>query len=423
MTSRSRSRRIPFAVGCVLSVAALALAAPSPAATVSFAASIGDETRTANAEIVEAQGTSYVPLSSVIRQFHGECVLFPERAQVDFNGQSALLRVDDTQVNSSLGPFLLRHPVLREDVHLLVALSDIERLFEKAFRVYVRHSIDGRSPAPAAPASPRPDARVVSQELVEPQEPEAFADLFSPEPAPAALAQPGSPAGRLTRLEVVVIDPGHGGTDDGAVGRGGLTEKALSLAIAHKLEQAVQSTLGAQVLLTRQEDADLSLAARTTFANYHKGQLFISLHAGASFSPAAHGFEIFCLAPDGLDMPPAPGEATPLGAPAASPGLDASGGAGRDAGIWAVESGRVAESVSEALLSATSSVNRGVHRVRCRVLENLRMPGFLIEVGCLTNGAEEALLDTDAYQEQLARGIVAGIQAYLASPVAEEPAL
>ena len=94
----------------------------------------------------------------------------------------------------------------------------------------------------------------------------------------SALSQPPS-------LRTVALDPGHGGEDEGVQVKG-TKEKDLALAVARKVKATIESRLGIRVLLTRDDNRDVSLNARAAIANSNKANLFISLHANASFSPA-----------------------------------------------------------------------------------------------------------------------------------------
>src|SRR4051812_13408869 len=83
------------------------------------------------------------------------------------------------------------------------------------------------------------------------------------------------------RAPVVVIDPGHGGFQDGAIGPQSLKEKALALALAARIRAALEKGLGAQVALTREGDSSVHLADRVAFANARRPDLFISIHANS----------------------------------------------------------------------------------------------------------------------------------------------
>src|SRR4029450_1987685 len=125
-----------------------------------------------------------------------------------------------------------------------------------------------------------------------PPPPQTTQAVPTPEaPDISALNQPPS-------LRTVVLDPGHGGEDAGVRGLNGTKEKDLGLAVARKVKATIESRLGIRVLLTRDEDRNVSLNARAAMANNNKADLFISLHANASFSPAVTGASILYAAFD-----------------------------------------------------------------------------------------------------------------------------
>lgn len=401
--------------------ALLLFAPPCRADMVTFTAEVGDETRAANTEAASYGGIAYVSLSSLARQFRGECVLLQTRAQVDFTGKTAWLQVNGASVNSSQGQFALTHPVLRQNDQALMALADVGPFFDKAFGVAVSHTgltaapqlgPRGPLPAPGERDAGPPEPQSGSQ----PREPSALDVLPDPPPsAPVQMASESAPrpvpqrlvSAPFRRPGIIIIDAGHGGSDEGAVGVSGLTEKALCLELARQLQAALQATGRVQAMLTRPRDVDLGPIDRARLANYHQDEgsgLFISLHTGASFSGAARGFELFC--------PPTAQHRSTTGVQSLS-----------NAAPYAVHSLRIAESVSRSLLEATGADCRGVRQVRCRVLESLRMPGFMLEVGCLTNPAEETRLQSKEYQAQLVAGLVQGILPFLEAvpPVGDTP--
>jgi N-acetylmuramoyl-L-alanine amidase len=123
----------------------------------------------------------------------------------------------------------------------------------------------------------------------------------APLPAPAASAprpQEAAPiveTGSPGSIRTVVIDPGHGGDDEGAHGPGGTKEKDLTLQIARRLKTTIEGRIGLRVLLTRDADENVPANQRTSMANNNKADLFISLHANASIRPELHGLEAISL--------------------------------------------------------------------------------------------------------------------------------
>ena len=102
-------------------------------------------------------------------------------------------------------------------------------------------------------------------------------------------------------LRTIVLDPGHGGVERGAIGPAGTEEKELTLILAKALKRKLEERLAVQVVLTRNEDADLPLDTRTALANQTKGDLFISIHLNAAPESSAHGAETYFLAPKATD--------------------------------------------------------------------------------------------------------------------------
>jgi N-acetylmuramoyl-L-alanine amidase len=100
-------------------------------------------------------------------------------------------------------------------------------------------------------------------------------------------------------LRTIIIDAGHGGQDTGAVGAGGAKEKDVTLQMARRLKAAIEGRLGLRVLLTRDNDDEVTIDRRTELANNNKADLFISLHVNWSSRPAAHGAQIYTLSLEG----------------------------------------------------------------------------------------------------------------------------
>ncbi len=360
-------------------LAVLIFSSPVWAEMVSFTAAIGDETRVANTEQVEHGGVPYISLSSVVRQFKGECSILSARVQVDFNSRSARLRVNGVLVSSTHGDFVVGHPVLLVNEQVLMAVADVTAFFQKAFRVSVNQDAAGVQPLVL-------------------EDPDFLDNL--PQVPPSTRDAPSSQPPALdpdNAIQVIVIDPGHGGPDDGVVGREGIQEKDIALAIALELRRVLEEVHHKTAVLTRDRDVQLPVGLDLSrFAARRHADLFVSIHAGASRSPTAAGFELFC-----------PSEAAILRA--------ATGDLERDAApITAVQqlsdrNRAIAQSIGAALSEATGAPNRGTRRVACRVLEELRIPGFLIEVGFMTNPAEAALLASESHQAKIAGAIAAGI--------------
>lgn len=196
-------------------------------------------------------------------------------------------------------------------------------------------------------------------------------------------------------LALVVIDPGHGGQDSGAIASG-LLEKDLSLDVAQRVDRLIRNQ-GLATLLTRAGDEYISLAGRVAAANRQRDCIFVSIHfddAGA----AATGVETYYAA---AQAPNRPMVATWL------PFFQSGSPASAD-----VQSQSLAAFVEEALVARTHAVNRGTSPEQFYVIANVRHPAILIECGFLTNNEDVAKLTTPAYREQLAVAICEGIARY-----------
>ncbi|MFY3742376.1 N-acetylmuramoyl-L-alanine amidase family protein [Anaeromyxobacter sp. Red801] len=222
---------------------------------------------------------------------------------------------------------------------------------------------------------------------------------------------------------VAVIDPGHGGEQEGAVSPRGDREKELTLQIARRVAARLKRT-GAKAVLTRTADASVPLAARAALANAIRADLFVSIHLNSMPSAEArrtsHGIETYFLSADASDA-----SATAVAARenadrlAGEPELDPSDPVAAilsDLEDTAAlqQSSRLAYAVQERLVAALGAEDRGVKQAPFYVLAGARMPAVLLEVGFISHPAEGDRLRSAAYQEQVAGAIVEGIAAYRA---------
>jgi N-acetylmuramoyl-L-alanine amidase len=222
---------------------------------------------------------------------------------------------------------------------------------------------------------------------------------------------------------VAVIDPGHGGDQEGAVSPAGVREKELTLQIARRVAARLKR-MGAKPVLTRTADASVPLAARAALANAIRADLFVSIHLNsmptAEARRASHGIETYFLSADASDA-----SATAVAARenadrlAGEPELDPSDPVAAilsDLEDTAAlqQSSRLAYAVQERLVGALGAEDRGVKQAPFYVLAGARMPAVLLEVGFISHPAEGDRLRGAAYQEQVAGAIVEGIAAYRA---------
>lgn len=231
-------------------------------------------------------------------------------------------------------------------------------------------------------------------------------------PAPAG-RQPGP--GR-SRLATIVVDPGHGGHDPGAIGLGGLREKEVTLDVAKRLRDLLGRD-GFRVVMTRYDDRFIPLNQRAQLANREGADLFISIHANASRRRSVSGFEAYYLS-----------EATDdhARALAASENADLPEELGgtisqeTQAILWDLlytehrtESSELAQQICRGLSGRQiASKNRGIKSARFAVLKRSRMPAVLVEVGFVSHREEESRLRQPWYRQQLAEGIRQGVLSF-----------
>ena len=218
------------------------------------------------------------------------------------------------------------------------------------------------------------------------------------------------------KINRIVIDPGHGGQNDGATGAKGLVEKDLVLDVSLRLGKLISERMGSEVIYTRSDDTFVPLEARTALANDKKADLFLSIHANWSPAPVAAGIETYYLnftdSQDALN-------------------LAARENATSQKSIFELhdliekislhdklgESREFASRIQASLyaLSSRSSPeekNRGVRRAPFVVLIGANMPSVLAEIGFLSNPKEEALLKKPEYRQKIAEALFKGISRY-----------
>lgn len=220
------------------------------------------------------------------------------------------------------------------------------------------------------------------------------------------------------RIAVVLIDPGHGGKDPGAIGEYGKTvvrEKDVVLGVAKRLYSLLTAQFPAKrVLLTRSGDSYLELEERTEIANgipleQNEAIIFISLHANAAFSDKARGFEVWYLPQEykrDLSDRMALEEENPDIVPILNTMLEIE---------FATESVFLAKKILDALDNEIGDLtpNRGLKEETWFVVRNSKMPAVLIELGFVTNPEEAELLQTDEYLNTVSRAIYTGIQEFI----------
>lgn len=185
--------------------------------------------------------------------------------------------------------------------------------------------------------------------------------------------------------KVIVIDPGHGGSDSGAIGPGQTQEKTITLAIGQQVQNLLERA-GAKVVMTRQTDVDVygpnasgaeELGARTKIATNNKADVFVSIHIDAFSNPSVGGITTYYYQKSGYDA-------------------------------------MLAQNIQDNLMSSGIMQDRGIKVAGFYVIKRSEMPAVLAELGFISNPEEEKLLNTPKFQQQMAQGIVQGLESFFA---------
>lgn len=211
-----------------------------------------------------------------------------------------------------------------------------------------------------------------------------------------------------SRVKIIVLDPGHGGSNLGSAGAG-IREKHLTLALTERVAALLRAHR-LDVRLTRTTDRTLTLRQRVELANRAPADLFVSIHANASPSRSQRGFETFVLTPHGLDID---GRALRADTPTPRPGIDPAIALVLDD----VERGASQQAAADLAVRMQSSLrarrgaagDRGVRQDAHHVLLGATMPAVLVEVGFLDHPLEGRELTTTPVQDQLADAIAEAI--------------
>jgi N-acetylmuramoyl-L-alanine amidase len=218
------------------------------------------------------------------------------------------------------------------------------------------------------------------------------------------------------KVQRVVIDPGHGGHDQGTEGSHGLLEKELVLDVAQRVGKLIEDQMGAEVIYTRSDDTFIPLEGRTALANEKKADLFLSIHANSSPVARISGVETYYLnfadTKDAMEVAARENASSQESIFELRDSLEKI-----SAHDKAEESRDFAGRVQSALFALSTrnfpaQKNRGVKRAPFRVLIGAKMPSVLAEIGFLSNPREEALLKKPDYRQKLAEALYRGVSRY-----------
>jgi N-acetylmuramoyl-L-alanine amidase len=218
-------------------------------------------------------------------------------------------------------------------------------------------------------------------------------------------------------LKIIVIDPGHGGEDSGAIGPSGIKEKDINLEIAKKLKKLISEKTNTVVLLTRADDTFIPLDQRTAIANKNGADLFISIHANASYRKGASGVETYFLSFEAQD------EDAKRAADFENAVVSIGNKKQDDKNIddlttilldmaqteFLNESSHLAEIIQENLSRILKGENRGIKQAPFIVLAGAAMPAVLVEIGFISNAKDEKRLTSQQIQEAIAGAIFKSI--------------
>jgi N-acetylmuramoyl-L-alanine amidase len=226
---------------------------------------------------------------------------------------------------------------------------------------------------------------------------------------------------KIAKIERICIDPGHGGTDLGAVGRSNVNEKELTLKVSKKLKKLIDLKLGLRVIMTREKDEEVSLNSRVSKANNEKAQMFVSIHVNSSYRKSARGSETFFVSLKATDQ-----EAFQLSQKENESFKEDLDKLATNADddlkmiLWNMaqteyikESSKLADYIQSELNVLLDTKNRGVKQAPFRVLMRAAMPAVLVEIAFISNAREEAKLQTEEFLDKVAYALYTGISKYI----------
>ena len=223
----------------------------------------------------------------------------------------------------------------------------------------------------------------------------------------------------ISKIRRIVVDPGHGGHDPGAVGPNGIQEKDVVLAIGLRLRELFKEELGVDVVMTRSTDVFIPLEERTAIANKVGADLFLSVHANAAANRSAAGIETYYLnlaKTDKVAQLAAKENGTSLEKVSVLQAILFDLMANYKLNDSAHLADEVQKSLHKKIRSRYGDVkNLGVKQGPFYVLVGASMPSILVETAFLSNAAEESRLKDPAYQEMTANGILEGVRSYISS--------
>ena len=312
---------------------------------------------------------------------------------------------------------------VRDDGRLRVVLDMKEQVSVKAsMQTEGSGNVLAVTMTPTGKGSSKDDAP--SEQPEKPEQPEAAEPPKKKTSAKKkSAAEPEAPVtSEPSRAKfIVVIDPGHGGKDPGAVGSNGTREKDVVLQVARKLKSRIDREKGMKAILTRDSDKFIPLRGRMDIAHQHKADLFISVHADANPSSRVSGSSVYILSENGASSEAARlmaesensyelkfggGSLSNTSDRVASILLDLSQNAMIDRSL------NLAKGVLGELSKVNNPLRNRVESARFVVLRSPDIPSMLVETAFLSNPSEEKRLRTADYQQRLASAVFQGVKRY-----------
>ncbi len=384
----------------------------SDAATSKWLVGTGETLDTLSA--IQLDGSEYISITSAATAIgleaksdplNGIASVSDQESRAEFHAGSSFCKCDEDVVR-------LSHSVKRSGTRIFISCEDIpnifpmisgDSVFAKPLDLPVSDSVKQSS---AVTDSVKP-AKAISH-----QQTKTTAVEKKTDDDPPAEPTDKNPVHIKTSVKTVVIDPGHGGMDPGAIGVSGVQEKDIVLSIGTMLRSMIKSKSSIKVLMTRDKDIFIPLRDRTKFANDHKADLFISIHANSIGRTTAkddnpEGFRVYFLsqAKNEDDKRVAMFENTVV----ELENKDKKKRSHIDNILFDMannehlsESQDFSIAVADEMAGTSTRYGKGVGQANFWVLNGAWMPSVLVETGFVSNKAEEKQLATASYQRKLA---------------------
>ena len=360
----------------------------------------------------------YLSLKDISRVYEAKVHWYPvsgrveltlNHTKIDFLLDSKLVKVNRIQRKISKPVRLIDDKVYVPLEFLLSPLWTKVSKGKTYWDDYTRTFTFTKKPPPAASAELLPETTSVTVSLLE-EAPTALALVSTGTVITSQRKE--KPIGKI------VIDPGHGGKDPGAISRRGTREKDINLRFAKELARTLSDDYGYQVILTRNRDIFLPLYQRVEIANHAQADLFISIHCNASSSRRLNGFEVYFLSEKATD---ADAQAVALRENAVIALEDIPPWKQKEiekilysleTNVFLNQSSELSGLIAQRVEKKTEINNQRVKQATFTVLRGARMPAVLIELGYLSHADEEKKLRTQQFCAKLAECIAYGVHTY-----------